>query len=198
MNIHIIYIYIYILNSRWRCRGSGGIPQPSKVYVSDVAKGTQAFKAINPTIQKHDLLMAVNEMDVSGFSQKQVLQCISQATRPVNMQFYRAGDVGVGGDCKDGDGNDRSLLTWRTTQHLNDNDGLYGTKSNPAQTVSLTYQVRQNAASSNNQASLNVVLAACVVCSSSTLNPSLARVKDAVMFRMYDVSGRLVWFVLLS
>ena len=142
--------------------------------------------------------IVLNEMDVSGFSQKQVLQCISQATRPVNMQFYRAGDVGVGGDCKDGDGNDRSLLTWRTTQHLNDNDGLYGTKSNPAQTVSLTYQVRQNAASSNNQASLNVVLAACVVCSSSTLNPSLARVKDAVMFRMYDVSGRLVWFLGLA
>jgi len=178
-------------------RGSGGIPQPSKVYVSDVAKGTQAFKAINPTIQKHDLLMAVNEIDVSTLTQKQVLQCISQATRPVNMQFYRVGDAGGEGGGKDGDGKDRSLLTWQTTQHLNDNDGLYGTKSNPAQTISLTYQVRQNDASSKNQASLNVVLAACVVCSSSTLNPSLARVKDAVMFRMYDVSGRLVWFVML-
>ena len=52
---------------------------------------------------------------------------------------------------------------------------------NRAETISLTYAVRQDSPSSKDLANLDILLAACVVCSSN-VDPG---VKDAVAFKIY-------------
>ena len=153
----------------------------SNVFVSDIEKNTQAWKKINPIIQKNDYLLAINSTDVSKYTQKQVIQQISRARRPINLQFYRPKKPPLSSGNGDTSNTDRSLLTWQSKIDNKIDIDVRGGKFNRAETISLTYAVRQDSPSSKDLANLDILLAACVVCSSN-VDPG---VKDAVAFKIY-------------
>jgi C-terminal processing protease CtpA/Prc len=164
-----------------------------KVFVSEVVPGTQASQGktfFAGPIQIGDVLVAINNRDVSAMSQKATMNVLSQEGRPVFCQFVRPAKK------------DRNLLSRTTAATAEDRAGGGYGETNARQSgvvvsgdgVETGYPVGMSGAflvhsewtkHASYRVSFEDVLAAFAVACHETD----ATVRDAVVFRMFDVDG---------